>query len=113
MQQLKKLKQTVKPVTENNPFVQWQNEYSKSFTDYLNSFGNLRDKVEEQIFFGIWSNPFVQKILGYISTKPRYTPGEVGLNYDSLMNNYKKQVAGYFPVKDEVNALLRTVALLL
>lgn len=100
-----------KPVTENNPFVQWQNEYSKSFTDYLNSFGNLRDKVEEQIFFGIWSNPFVQKFWGTYQQKPRYTPGEVGLNYDSLMNNYKKQVAGYFPVKDEVNALLRTVAL--
>lgn len=106
-----KVEEKRKPAAENNPFIQWQNEYSNLFTNYLNNFTQLRDSLEEQAFFSIWSNPLVQKFWGTYQEKPRYTPSESQLNNDKLLSEYKKQVAAYFAVKDDATALIRLIVL--
>lgn len=106
-----KVEKERKVVNEDNPFLKMQDQMSSLFTQYLDNFTKLRDNVEEQAFFSIWSNPLVQKFWGTYQEKPRYRPSETQFDRDQLLDNYKSQVKQYVPVLGEIDALIRIVTI--
>jgi Protein of unknown function (DUF3141) len=52
------------PVAADNPFLKAQNEVSKQIIAGLDSYRVARDKMCEQMFFGIYGSPIVQSLLG-------------------------------------------------
>ncbi len=52
------------PVAADNPFLKAQNQVSDQIIAGLDSYRAARDKMSEQMFFGIYGSPFVQALLG-------------------------------------------------
>jgi hypothetical protein len=52
------------PVAADNPLIALQTKVSKQIMSSLGSYRVMRDKLEEQIFFGFYGSPFVQALLG-------------------------------------------------
>jgi hypothetical protein len=52
------------PVAADNPFLKAQNEVSEQIIAGLDSYRAARDKMSEQLFFGLYGSPFVQALLG-------------------------------------------------
>jgi uncharacterized protein DUF3141 len=52
------------PVRADNPFLKAQNQVSEQIIAGLDSYRDTRDKMSEQMFFGIYGSPFVQALLG-------------------------------------------------
>lgn len=67
-----------KPVPSSNIFLQWQTAYADWVTQSLNSFRDWRDMMVEQMFFGIYSQPWLQALVGLRASDdpPRQYPGQ-------------------------------------
>jgi hypothetical protein len=52
------------PVAADNPFLRAQNQVSDQIIAGLESYRVARDKLSEQMFFGIYGSPVVQALLG-------------------------------------------------
>jgi len=65
------------PVKPDNPFIQWQTLYSDLLTTNLNIYRDWRDMMTEQMFFGIYSQPWIQALMGLRASdaSPRKHPG--------------------------------------
>ena len=65
-----------KPVSADNPFLALQQQVSDQISAALESWRDARDRMAEQMFFGIYGSPVVQGLLG-INTgeKVRDLPG--------------------------------------
>jgi pimeloyl-ACP methyl ester carboxylesterase len=81
---LRSLADTVPAVAENrrqapedNIFLQWESIFSDWITSGLEAFGAWRDMLAEQIFFGIYAQPWLQALLGLRASDgpPRPHPG--------------------------------------
>jgi poly(3-hydroxyalkanoate) synthetase len=66
-----------KPAKEGNIFLQWQTILSDWTIQSLNAYRDWRDMMIEQIFFGIYSQPLLQALLGLKASDdpPRRNPG--------------------------------------
>ncbi len=66
------------PAARDNLFLQWEKLFSECMTVSLNVFADWRDMMTEQIFFGIYSQPWLQALLGLQASDspPRKHPGE-------------------------------------
>jgi pimeloyl-ACP methyl ester carboxylesterase len=66
------------PVKPDNPFLLWQELTSDWITMNLNLFRDWRDLMMEQMFFGIYSQPWLQAMVGLQASDalPRYKPGQ-------------------------------------
>jgi pimeloyl-ACP methyl ester carboxylesterase len=66
------------PVAVDNPFWQWQTIYSDWITQSLNVFRDWRDMMMEQMFFGVYHQPWLQALLGLRASDdpPRRNPGQ-------------------------------------
>ncbi len=66
------------PVDSDNLFLQWQNLYSDWMAQSLKAYGDWRDMMIEQMFFGIYNQPWLQALLGLkASDEPlRRNPGQ-------------------------------------
>jgi len=53
-----------RPVATDNPLLALQTQVSEQITSALDGYRAERDKLEEQIFFGLYGSPFVQALLG-------------------------------------------------
>jgi len=53
-----------KPVAADNPLLALQKQVSDQITAALDSYRVARDRLEEQMFFGLYGSPFVQALLG-------------------------------------------------
>jgi len=64
-------------VAEGNVFLQWEKMFSDYMTTSLNAFTDWRDQMTEQVFFGIYSQPWLQALLGLRASDgpPREHPG--------------------------------------
>ncbi len=64
-------------VAADNIFLQWQTTFSDLMVQSLNAFRDWRDMMQEQIFFGFYSQPWLQALLGLrASDEPsRKNPG--------------------------------------
>ena len=65
------------PAAADNIFLQWQNIFSGYISQSLNIYRDWRDMMMEQIFFGIYSQPWLQALLGLRASDdpPRRNPG--------------------------------------
>lgn len=65
-------------VADDNLFLQWEKSFSDWMTFSLDAFGQWRDMMTENMFFGIYSQPWVQALLGQRASDgpPRRRPGE-------------------------------------
>jgi pimeloyl-ACP methyl ester carboxylesterase len=65
------------PVKPDNPFLQWQTLCSDMLTANLNIYRDWRDMMTEQMFFGIYSQPWLQALMGLRASDdpPRKHPG--------------------------------------
>ncbi len=66
------------PAKADNPFLLWQELTSDWITLNLNLFRDWRDLMMEQMFFGIYDQPWLQAMLGLRASdaQPRYKPGK-------------------------------------
>jgi hypothetical protein len=65
-----------KPVAEDNPFLAAQGRVSDQIIAALETYGTLRDALQERAFFGFYGSPLVQAILGIgADTDVRPVPG--------------------------------------
>ena len=66
-----------RPVASDNPFMQWEKIFSDWVTSSLAVFGEWRDAMMEQTFFGIYSQSWLQAMLGLRASDeaPRPQPG--------------------------------------
>ena len=66
------------PAKADNPFLLWQQWTSDWITMNLNLFRDWRDMMMEQMFFGIYSQPWLQAMVGLRASDapPRYKPGK-------------------------------------
>jgi hypothetical protein len=53
-----------RPVTADNPFLQWEKNFSQWMELGLEAFREWRDMLTEQTFFMIYSQPWMQALLG-------------------------------------------------
>jgi hypothetical protein len=53
-----------KPVAPDNPFLAQQTWFSGQITAGLQSYRKSRDRMKEKLFFGIYSSPLVQAMVG-------------------------------------------------
>jgi pimeloyl-ACP methyl ester carboxylesterase len=65
------------PVATDNIFLQWQTLFSDVMVQGLNAFRDWRDMMMEQMFFGIYGQPWLQALLGLRASDepPRKNPG--------------------------------------
>jgi pimeloyl-ACP methyl ester carboxylesterase len=72
------VKKNRKPVSSDNLFLQWEKGFSDWMTFGLKAFGEWRDMMTENMFFAIYSQPWVQALLGQRSSEdpPRKHPGQ-------------------------------------
>lgn len=81
MQQLAKLAEQVRaqrrPVSGDNPMLQWQTAFSDSIVAALDNWRNLRDHGEELLFLATYSSPLLQALVGLKGSDepPRRRPG--------------------------------------
>lgn len=81
MQQLAKLAEQVRaqrrPVSDDNPMLQWQTAFSDSIVAALDNWRNLRDHGEELLFLATYSSPLLQALVGLKGSDepPRRRPG--------------------------------------
>ena len=66
-----------RPVSPDNPLLQWQAMISDGIIAALDGYRNLRDRSMEQIFLAIYSSPLLQALVGLRSSDetPRPRPG--------------------------------------
>jgi hypothetical protein len=65
-----------KPASPDNPYLAVQNQISDQITAGLDAYRDVRDRMAEQLFFGIYGSPVVQGLLGInIGEKVRKLPG--------------------------------------
>ncbi len=66
------------PAKADNPFLLWQELTSDWIALNLNLFRDWRDLIVEQMFFGIYDQPWLQAMLGLRASDalPRYKPGK-------------------------------------
>jgi pimeloyl-ACP methyl ester carboxylesterase len=66
-----------RPTAADNPFLQWEKAFSDWMTESLDAFRDWRDLLMEQTFFGIYSQPWLQALLGLRASDepPRHHPG--------------------------------------
>ena len=53
-----------KPVAADNLFLQWERNFSNWMADSLDFYRDWRDMLMEQMFFGIYQQPWLQALLG-------------------------------------------------
>ena len=65
------------PVAADNLFLQWEKMFSDWMTTSLDAFRGWRDMLMEQMFFGIYGQPWLQALLGLRASDdpPRHHPG--------------------------------------
>jgi len=65
------------PVKPDNPFLQWQTLCSDMLTANLNIYRDWRDMMTEQMFFGVYNQPWLQALMGLRASDdpPRKHPG--------------------------------------
>jgi len=65
------------PVAADNLFLQWEKIFSDWMTTSLDAFRGWRDMLTEQMFFGIYGQPWLQALLGLRASDdpPRHHPG--------------------------------------
>lgn len=65
------------PAAADNMFLQWEKIFSDWMTQSLNAYRDWRDMLMEQMFFGIYGQPWLQALLGLRSSDdpPRHHPG--------------------------------------
>ena len=66
------------PVAADNPFLQWEKTFSNWMTLGLDAYRGWRDMMTEQMFFGIYEQPWMQAMLGLRASDgpPRKHPGD-------------------------------------
>ncbi len=66
------------PAAGDNLFLQWEKGFSDWMTLGLKAFGDLRDMLVEQVFFGVYGQSWLQALLGLRAADdpPRKRPGE-------------------------------------
>ncbi|MFY9942203.1 MAG: DUF3141 domain-containing protein [Desulfobacterales bacterium] len=66
------------PAADDNPFRQWEKGFSDWMTLGLKAFGDLRDMMVEQVFFGVYGQSWLQALLGLRASDdpPRKRPGK-------------------------------------
>ena len=74
----RKVQENRQPVASDNPFLQWEKTFSDWMTLSLNAYRDLRDMMSEQMFFGIYAQPWIQAMLGLRASDgpPRRHPGD-------------------------------------
>ncbi len=72
----------------DNFFTLWQNYYSNCAVASLNLFRDCRDSLMEQLFFGIYSQPWLQKMMGLPAEDDQIRPRP---GKDSERQAYVKQ----------------------
>ena len=75
-----RVRQNRQPVSANNPFLEWEKALSAWMTTSLDAFRDWRDMLTEQMFFGIYGQPWLQALLGLRASDepPRQHPGRDG-----------------------------------
>ncbi len=92
----------------DNIFLQWQNIYSDWLTTSLNIFRDWRDSTQEQMFFGFYSQPWLQALLGLRASDdpPRMNPGKEPDNQE-LIERRKEALVTKMDQGGGLEALLR------
>jgi pimeloyl-ACP methyl ester carboxylesterase len=74
----RKVQENRQPVAADNPFLQWEKAFSDWMTLSLNAYRDWRDMMTEQMFFGIYEQPWMQAMLGLRASDgpPRRHPGD-------------------------------------
>jgi len=83
-------------VSGDNLFLQWEKGISDWITFGMKSFGEWRDMLIENMFFGIYSLPLVQALLGQSASDspPRKRPGEDPDHIQFVARKIEKLLAG-------------------
>ena len=73
-----KAQENRQPVAADNPFLLWEKTFSDWMTLSLNAYRDWRDMLSEQMFFGIYEQPWMQAMLGLRASDgpPRRHPGD-------------------------------------
>lgn len=98
-------------ITEDNPFLQWQNSTAEMVNQYLVNATKLRDNITEQIFFSLWGNPMIQKFWGTDKEVPRFIPSETQLDRKALMDKHIEEIKTNIPLKSHIQAMVRFLIL--
>ncbi len=80
-----------RPVPANNPFWLMQEMVSKQIDSVLDIWRELRDRMEEVLFFGIYGSPIVQGMLGAQADGPVRRPPARGPADDAAFANARAE----------------------
>jgi hypothetical protein len=96
------------PVAADNPFWQWQQAFSDMVIHSLNAFRDWRDAMVEQTFFGLYTQPWLQAMVGLKASDspPRRHPGQEP-DHLALIEHRKKDLMARMDQGGPREALLR------
>ncbi|MBP9742650.1 MAG: DUF3141 domain-containing protein [Burkholderiales bacterium] len=97
---------------KNNIFWHIQEESSNLITTVLYNYTTFRDNLQEQVFFAIWSNPWVQKFWNTDKNQPRHTPSTTQFDREELIEKYVEEVKKHLKVQSSIEAFFRFIALI-
>lgn len=102
------VKENRQPVDDDNPFWQWQNVFSDLVIQSLDAYREWRDKMTEQMFFGFYSQPWIQAMVGLKASDepPRRHPGQEP-DHLALIAHRKKALLDKIEAGGPREALLR------
>lgn len=108
-----KVQENRKPVDQNNPFLQMQEAIATQITSTLNGYRDLRDKMVEQSFFALYSNPVLQGLLGMKpGEKVRELPGITPQEQEARKQKIS-EINAHLDIGGSTEALIRAVLFVL
>jgi pimeloyl-ACP methyl ester carboxylesterase len=100
-----------RPASENNPFRQWETFWADTAARNLDAFRDWRDALQEQSFFAIYGNPWVQALFGLKASdgSPRPHPGVEQAHLDYVTERMQELRGGMSkggPTEAAIRALI-------
>lgn len=107
----KRVNENRKPVSSDNVFLQWQHLFSEIIKRNLDLYRDWRDMMQEQLFFGIYSQPWLQALLGLKATDddpPCRNPGH-DPDHIAFVKNRIKELSARIEKGGATEAMVRAV----
>ncbi|MBP9791722.1 MAG: DUF3141 domain-containing protein [Rickettsiales bacterium] len=107
------VKQARAQIVPDNYFLKLQQQYSDEIIKFLQSYSQNLSLNQERIFFDLWTNPIIQKLLGTDKEKPRLTPSMIQAGRNFIIQNTLHRIKANLVVTNNVQALYRIVRLII
>jgi pimeloyl-ACP methyl ester carboxylesterase len=97
------------PVSADNPLLTLERAASSWITDWLHSFGEIRDTITETVFLSTYGSPLLQALVGLAAPQPTPNRIERDLVREADVARMRSELEGRFEVGGVQDAAIRAL----